>query len=173
MMRIAVYTLLCAGLSACATDVPRNASGHPRLDRVGQETAVIAQRAPLSLPDLVRMERAGAAPAEIVARLRSTGQKIAFDTGAQARLRELGASEALLNALREAEAQAKETDRLTADVDRERARSREYVIYRDYYAYPYSYYPYSYSPYWGRFHPYVGYSLGHYRGWGSGIYWSW
>lgn len=178
MMRIVVCISICAALGACVTDVPRNAAGHPRMDRVGEERPVASRQAPLSLPELVRMEKAGIPPQEIVTRLRSTGQKIAFDAGAQARLRELGASENLMLALREAEAQAKEADRVTAEVDRDRkARERreyvysyDYPTYYSYYSYPYSYYPYSY---WGRFHPYIGYSWGHHHGWGSGIYWSW
>ena len=185
MKKIAVSLSICVALAACTTGLERNTAGHPSIARVGEERPVASPRAPLSLPDLVRMEKAGKPTAEIVARLRSTGQKIAFDGPAQARLRELGASETLLQALREAEAQARETDRITAEVDRAADRKirerREYVLspYYDYaYPYPYTYpsytYPYSYYPYWGRFHPYIGYQWGgHYGGWGSGIYWSW
>ena len=177
MIRIAFYMLICAMLGGCVTELPRNAAGQPRLERVGEERVVHAPRAPLSLPELARMEKSGVPTPEIVARLRGTGQKIAFDAGAQARLRELGASENLLQALRDAEAQARETDRINAEVDRKARERREYVYsyaYPSYYAYPASSYPYNAYPYWGRFYPYIGYSWGHYhRGWGSGIYWSW
>ena len=138
--------------------------GQPKLERLSQQAS--AAVLPLSIGDIVELERAGHSPAEIVDRLRASGARLSMGLEQEKRLREKGASAALIDALKIAEAKAIEADQLTAEADKaaaQRRRAEERQNARMYAPYPY----YGY-PYWGAY-PYFGYGTGHHGGWYGGI----
>lgn len=170
-----VYTvvlLLCTVLSGCATPMgKRDAAGNPDLQRLSAEQlADRAAEAPaiLGVAEVATLARQGQSPNEIVARMRAGGSRLKMDTEQQNALRKLGVSEAVIGALIAAEAEARRTDRVTAEADRAARRKREEEARREMYR--------SYDPYpYGMWYPYFGYGrFGHHSGWYGGINaWGW
>lgn len=164
--------ILCVALVGCAAvPGPRDASGHPQLQRLdGREVERTAQRAhTLNMEDVAALERQGHSPEEIVARMRATGTRFKMDATQQAALQRRGASAALIDALVAAEAQAKQTDRLTEEADRATARRAADQARQE------AYRAWSRDPYWwGGPYPYFGYGwYGHRRDWYGGLGWGW
>lgn len=171
-----IYTavlLLCSVLSGCATHMgQRDAAGNPGLQRLSAEQlAEQAAQAPtkLGVAEIAALARQGRSPNEIVARMRASGSRLNMDVEQQYALRKLGVSETVIGALITAEAEARRTDRVTAEADRAAIRKREEEAQREMYR------SYAYDPYpYGMWYPYFGYSrFGHHSGWYGGIGWGW
>ncbi|HEY9381329.1 MAG TPA: hypothetical protein VIQ01_08795 [Burkholderiales bacterium] len=171
-----IYTtvlLLCAVLSGCATHMgQRDAAGNPDLQRLSAaQLAERAAQAPakLGVAEVAALARQGQSSNEIVSRMRASGSRLNMDAEQQSVLRKLGVSEAVIDALVTAEAEARRTDRITADVDRAATRKQAAEARREMYR------SYAYDPYpYGMWYPYFGYGrFGHHSGWHSGIGWGW
>lgn len=157
-------------LAACANEGVRDSDGQPLLQRLPEGTVIAAPQR-LDAIDVVAMEKAGHPPIQILESMRSTGSRIPMNASQEKHLRDLGASSALIEALKVADARVREADRLTAEADKaaqERRRREEWEAARDYYYDPYPSYGYP----WGVY-PYVGYGSGYHDGWYGGVGFGW
>jgi hypothetical protein len=157
-------------LVGCSTTGPRGNAGQPPLQRLSAGDTIAPKPKKLGVEDVAALERRGDSPDQIVARMRDTGSRLSMDATQQSRLRELGVSTAVIDALIDAEREARRTDRITKEVDRaakerERAQRAEAL-----WSTPYDNYPYSY---WGGPSTYMGFGIGSrgYRGMYGG--WGW
>lgn len=171
-MKTALLPLACLLIAGCASTIgERDQYGNPRLERLSPDAAAV-QRPPrrLTLDDIVLMSRQGANADQIIERMRATGTRFDMNPEQRAELQRRGVGQPIVDALVAAEAQAQETDRLTAQADRDAQQRDDY--YRRYY---YNYYsPYYYDSYWGWPRPYVGYGWSNWgSGWYGGLGWSW
>lgn len=156
---------LCLALAGCAASQgSRDAAGNPQLTRLDPDIVQPARTHALSMADVLALARHGHPDEDIVARMRASGTRFDMSEADQAALRRGGAAPHLVDALVAAEAQARQTDRLTAEADltaeqvrRERAQRRASCTAPaacDYWGYP--------------FHPHIGfgyYRFGHRSGW--------
>ncbi len=164
--------LIFVGLAGCASlpDHPRDAFGNPMLERLSQQE--LPRSAPrVSLDEVVAMSRSGRSAEEITLRLQQSGSRFNLSEAERKSLRERGVEERVIAFIDSYEREAKRTDAITAQVDREaQARQRREAIERSspypYYGYPYGV-PYPHG-YWGpRVYPYGGYGWSR---WGSRWY---
>lgn len=164
-----VILFLAAGLAGCSSTAPRDRYGEPHVQRLSADDSSMPTLKKMGVGDVAALARRGDSPDQIVAQMRNTGSRLPMDASQQTRLRELGVSTAIIDALVDAERSAQQTDRITQEVDREakeRERARRAAELR---SAPYDYYP---SPYWGAPRTYMGFGVGShgyrgaYGGWG-------
>lgn len=154
--------------SGCANVNQRDAAGNPLIMRASpDQLAAGAQQAParMTIEDLVQQSRQGASTEQIMARYRASGTRMQLSERQAADLGARGVAPETIAAVIAAEREALRTDRVTAQVDQERAaRERADRALQNRPVYPPGY---SYGP---RVAPYFGYGWGpRGRGWSSGV----
>lgn len=169
MRSISLTLLLLAALVAgCAsTSKERDAMGNPRTERLSPEDLARAtpQRPrPMTVEDIVRLSRT-TPPEELIKQYYQSGTRMQLSQAQVDDMRKRGVDPRVIDHIITAEAEAQKIDRITNEVDRERAiRQQQDTYYRRGYGYPPSYY---YGP---RVSPYFGYGWGpHGSGWSTGI----
>ena len=157
MRSLVVLLLLTMLLHGCATPTVRDTDGQPVLQRWTGETVPPAK---IDIADVAALSREGYGAEQIVARMRATGSRLGMEPAQQRELQRRGVPQSTIDALVDAEAEARRVDRLTIDADRaaNRRRVEERRIY---------YQPYPYA------HPLYGYGWHRHHGWHSGILFGW
>lgn len=155
-------------LAGCAnTVIERDALGNPRTERLSPEelARAIPQRPrPMTIEDIVRLSRT-TPPEELIKQYYQSGTRLQLTQAQVDDMTRRGVDRRVTEHISAAEAEAQRIDRITNEVDRERAiRQRREEIYQRGYGYPP---PYYFRP---RVAPYLGYGWSrHGSGWGTGI----
>ena len=161
--------VLALGLAGCSSTAPRDRHGEPHVQRLSASDSIAPRAEKIGVGDVAAMARRGDSPDQIVAQMRNTGSRLSMDASQQSRLRELGVSTPIIDALVDAERSARRTDRITKEVDREAKERERARRAAEIWSSPYDYYP---SPYWGAPRTYRGFGIGSrgyrgaYGGWG-------
>lgn len=175
MRSISLALVLAAALVAgcAATSKERDAFGNPRTERLSPEELARAapQRArPMTIADIVNLSRT-TPPEELIKQYYQSGTRMQLSQAQVDDMRKRGVDARVIDHIISAEAEAQKIDRITNEVDRERAlRQQRETYYQRGYGYPPPYY-YPPSSYYGpRVSPYLGYGWSpRGSGWSTGI----
>lgn len=153
---LALLALLAAG---CATTPPPGRVERLSPEQLAQVTPPAPR--PLSVEDIVRLSRT-TPPEELIKQYFQSGTRLRLTDQQRADMRARGVDQRVIDHIVNAEIEAQRTDRITAEVDRERAASQRFDQARRNFGYaPYG----GYGPYGPRIVPYGGYRV---SPWGSG-----
>jgi hypothetical protein len=164
-----VISLLAALAAGCTHNYERDATGNPRTERLSPEELARAQPQrprPMGIEELVRLSRT-TPPEELIKQYYQSGTRLKLTQAQVTDMRNRGVDARVIDHIVTSEVEAEKIDRITNEVDRERAIRQRQDHYRGL-GYPTPYYP---SPYYApRVRPYGGYGWGpRGSGWSTGI----